>query len=101
MKSTTRTAADTRIAAMNGAMTARSVAKLSIGPLRSERERGGLLDRLEGGVDRAVDDAQDQPREQAEDDDQGRQRDQRHRLDGAHVGQVPAEALEELGQLAE
>ena len=52
-------------------------------------------------VDRALDQVEQQSRLDAEDDDQRRERHERQDLDRRHVGQVAAEADEEVGHLTE
>src|SRR3954451_8278841 len=103
MKSTVRIAAATRIVAMNGARVATSCPDMAIGPLPQDAEGdgGSLLGRGEHRLHRAVDQVQQQPREQAEDDDGRGKWDERQRLDRPHVGQARAQAPEELGEVAE
>src|SRR6187551_408946 len=102
MKSMTRIAAASRIAATNGAMIVRSEAVTgALLPPQPEGDRRGLPDGGQGRAHGAGDEVEDETREQAEDDDERAERHERHGLDGLHVGEVAAEALEELGQVAE
>src|SRR5450759_775113 len=102
MKSTMMIEAATRIAAMNGAsVTASEKFTGVLLPPQAERDGCGLLHGGERVAHGAGDQVQDEAREEAEDDDQGTQRNQREGLHRTHVGQVVAEALEEVGDLAE
>src|SRR3954451_1984721 len=102
MKSTTRIAAATRIAAMNGArrLASEAVTGLLLAP-QAERDRRGLLDRGHRRLAPPVDEVEDEAREQPEDDDERAQRDEGQRLDRAHVGEVVPESPQELGPLPE
>src|SRR4051794_25709061 len=101
MKSTTRMAAASRIAAMTGANRASSLAVIGRLLPQPEGDRRGLLDRAQRLLDGALDELEDQPGVEAEHDDQHAQRDERHRLDRLEVRDMGAEALEEVADLAE
>src|SRR5689334_6147536 len=102
MKSTTRIAAASTIAAMTGPNRARSLAVI-VEPLppQPEGDRRGLVDRVERLLHRALDQVEEDPGEQPEDHDEDAERHQRHGLDRPHVREVVAEALEEVRELAE
>src|SRR2546421_190702 len=99
--STTMIAIATRIAVTNGAIAARSAMVIAGLPQETEVDRRRRLDRPEDAVDGAVDELEDETREQPEDHDECAERHQGHDLGRPHVGQVVADPPHELGQLAE
>ena len=64
-------------------------------------DRLAVLDAGQDGRHRALDEVEEEAGEEAEDDDQRRQRREGQDLDRPHVGQVVAEAAQEVRQVAE
>ena len=64
------------------------------------RLAGGLVDDLEHVTQRQRDEVQHQRREEAQEHGQHHQRRQRRGLDGAHVGELRTQALQEVGDVS-